>query len=114
MPLHIAALENNVVLSKRLIKLNADPAQYGLGKYSGRTALGLAIACKSNAVVQFLQDVEARRASAPKSYTERYLKMQRIVPIEVRYCGQLLSWSRCLKKVCLYACMCLFPCIADR
>ena len=81
--LHIAALENDVATTQVLLSLRADPSRLGLGICAGKTALATAVAARSAAVAAHLQALQQQLAHVPRSYAQRYLKMNRFVPIEV-------------------------------
>ena len=82
-PLHIAALENDVDTVKRLLRLKADAGQFALGVCAGKTALGTAVASGSKEVAAYLQSLQIKMAKVPQTYAQRYLRMNRFVPVEV-------------------------------
>ncbi len=85
MPLHIAALDNNLPITMLLLELRANPSLYAMGVAAGNTALGAAVACGSRDVSSYLQELQLRQAVVPASYSQRYLRLNRFVPIEVSY-----------------------------
>ena len=96
--MHIAALENNVGMVKLLLKLRADPSAYALGMCAGKTALGAALAAGSSAVATHLQSLESKMSRVPQSYSHRYQRLNRFVPIEV--CPRLNLWGATAASDC--------------
>lgn len=76
-------MENNVDIIKLLLQLKANPGLYGMGICAGKTALGAAVRSESHDVAKFLQSLQIQSSKVPKSYSHRYLRLNRFVPVEV-------------------------------
>ena len=71
-------------IAKQLLRAKADPSQFAFGVCAGKSPLGTALSAGSKDVAEYLQALETKMAKVPQSYAQRYLRMKRIVPVEVR------------------------------